>query len=153
LRPGCRGIGVTANGQNQTASVGGRVPTAGLTSGGVNGSAVYTQLYLGLFDRSLRKELLILSRRGFTQSLQKRHLKVRRTTLAIVGMGMYHSPQNLHSHRSIPINSTQNLRRTTVARWRTNFGGRGGQRRRTKLHKRRTKQTNDTNKHRALCVC
>ena len=50
---GVGGIGVTANGQNQTASVGGRVPTVGLTSGVVNGSAVYTQLYLGLFDRSL----------------------------------------------------------------------------------------------------
>ena len=38
LRPGCRGIGVTANGQNQTASVGGRVPTVGLTSGVLMGA-------------------------------------------------------------------------------------------------------------------
>jgi hypothetical protein len=42
---------VTANGQNQTASVEGRVPTAGLTNGGFNGRAAYTQLYLGLFSR------------------------------------------------------------------------------------------------------
>ena len=50
---GVSGDGVTAN--EADGSVGGRMPTAGLTNGSVNRSAVYTQLYLGLFSRPQRK--------------------------------------------------------------------------------------------------
>jgi hypothetical protein len=104
---GCRGDGVTANGQNQTASVGGRVPTAGLTNGGANGSAVYAQLYLGLFSRPLRKELLILPAKKVHTVVAE--MSPESSTQAIVGMGMYRSLSTKFASTTAPTRGSKFL--------------------------------------------